>query len=143
MNCEIEKTCCEEQTQAPNEPGVEAALTKLEEKPAELPTYVPSANAWERSDGLELEVELPGIPAAALSVNYEDGVLSIEGEPLRHHEGRRSVRKGLGHAKALRRFRLDDELDPESIEAEYKHGLLKLRIARRPAAKARRITIRS
>jgi len=136
MSCETNESpesCCLATTE-----GAELGAPK-----EELPTYLPPADAWEGSDGiLHLELELPGIPAEELKVSYEEGILSIEGTPKPLHEGRRVLRHGLRRALARRRFRLDEELDPESIKARFERGLLELSIARRAASKPRRIELR-
>ena len=43
-------------------------------------TFMPRVNVAEADDAYELMIELPGISADAINIEYQDGVLSVNGE---------------------------------------------------------------
>lgn len=80
---------------------------------------VPVVDVKATETGVAIQVELPGVLPADLSVREERGELVLEG-------------KRAGGTIGFRRtFRLSDELDAEHIEARLELGLLSLAIPRR------------
>lgn len=76
-----------------------------------------------------LEAELPGIPKENIQINYENGVLTIEGQ---HQADMKSeddkgnlVRSERSFSSVRRQFAIRD-IREEEIKAEYKDGILKV-----------------
>ena len=76
-----------------------------------------------------LEAELPGIPKENIQINYENGVLTIEGQ---HQADTKSeddkgnlVRSERSFSSVRRQFAIRD-IREEEIKAEYKDGILKV-----------------
>jgi HSP20 family protein len=79
---------------------------------------------------LVVEFELPGLDLDTLQVVLEPGVLQIQGERRRSSAGPRRVYE---HAEIdwgafSRRLSLGRSVDPESSSAEYRDGILALRM---------------
>ena len=97
---------------------------------------------WEDDDRVVLELEVPGISQDDLEVQVEAGVLTVAAKrvapewsgTLKHNEHR--------HGEFLRRVRLDESLDPTSIEAELRNGVLTLAIKRRVEAQPVKVAVR-
>ena len=101
------------------------------------------ADVWEDEENLYVELELPGLKPEEVTLNYEDGILRIEGE------SKTPERKGHYHLSErrygtfVRAFQLPNVIDPESTQAAFKHGILTVTLAKRPETKARKIEIKS
>jgi len=92
---------------------------------------LPFAYVQENKGEYSVEVELPGVRKEDISVDMDNGVLSVKalrkrGEEEIHYE---------------RHFRLADEVDTSRIVATHENGVLKLTIGRKPEATPQRIEI--
>jgi HSP20 family molecular chaperone IbpA len=81
---------------------------------------LPDARIAEADGKLQLYVDLPGVAEKDLELTLERGLLSIRGRGQAHYE---------------REFRLGEELDPDSIQAVLKNGVLKLELGKRDLAR--------
>jgi HSP20 family protein len=103
----------------------------------------PAINVGSTPAGLELFVFAPGVDAAALDVQIEKGVLTISGE----RKADPSAEKAAVHIdeRFSGRFRrvvtLPDDIDPDTVNATFRDGVLRISIARLQAAQPRRISI--
>lgn len=89
-----------------------------------------------------LRIEMPGIdPDKDVEINVDNGVLSITAE--RSEEEREKNRSEFRYGKFARSITLPSGADEEKIEADYKDGILTVRIPVGEAGeKARRIPVR-
>ena len=76
-----------------------------------------------------LSVELPGFGVADIDVTWDDGALKIAAE---HEDADRNQRR-----TSLRRFRFPKRVDDEAIGAQYRNGILEVRLAVTQGATAR------
>jgi len=99
------------------------------------------ADIWEDQDSLHVELEMPSMTRDDIQVGYEDGLLKIEGEkkPPEHDVDYHLAERRYG--KFVRTFHLGNVVDPDSIEATFKDGVLTVTLAKRPETKARKIKI--
>ncbi len=102
--------------------------------------WSPAADVYETDDAFVIAVDLPGIERASLDVSVDDNRLTVRGERAAD-EGHR---RGRGHRPSGRfvsRFGpLPPNVDQKRIAAEYKDGVLRLRLpkrAERPAGKVK------
>lgn len=107
-------------------------------------SWTPATNIIEDEKGYALCFDLPGMSKDDIEVNVEKGVLEVSGErrslreesdDLRHYR----VESQVGRFR--RSFRLPDDVDASSVTASYKDGVLEVRLARLPAAQARKVAI--
>jgi HSP20 family protein len=84
---------------------------------------------YEEDDEFVLSVEMPGFDPADIEVTWNEGVLNIAGE---HEDERRGQRKTYH-----RRFRFPKRIDDEEISAEYRNGILEVRLPVETGATAR------
>jgi HSP20 family protein len=84
---------------------------------------------YEEDDEFVLSVEMPGFDPADIEVTWNEGVLNIAGE---HEDERRGQRKTYH-----RRFRFPKRIDDEDISAEYRNGILEVRLPVETGATAR------
>ena len=100
-----------------------------------------ATDIWEDKDALHVAMELPGLTAEHVAIDFEDSVLKIEGErtqPERSGEHHLAERQ---YGKFVRTFRMPNVVDPENVEATFKDGVLHVTLAKRPETKPRKIEI--
>ena len=105
------------------------------------PSVTPRADVWETADAAHLTVELPGVTADGLDLQVEQDRLTLSGTPdLGTAEGR-TLRTEWRPATFRRTFLLTKDADRAGIEARLQHGLLTVRIPRRPETRPRSIPV--
>ena len=107
--------------------------------------FHPSTNLAETEDGYEVSVELPGLKPEDFNVELKEGELWISGEKKEEHEDKgknyRHIERRYGQFR--RTIALPNAVDPEKVEAEYKDGILRIRVAKSEAARPRRIEVKA
>ena len=103
--------------------------------------WSPAADVYETDDSFVIAVDLPGIERASLDVSIDDNRLTVRGERAAD-EGQR---RGRGHRPSGRfvsRFGpLPPDVDQKRIAAEYKDGVLRLRLPKRAERQAGKVKI--
>ncbi len=109
------------------------------------PGAFPALNVGNTPDSVEIYAFAPGIDASQVEVLVDRGVLTISGERRAtppDDDGKVNV---YSRERATGNFRravsLPDDADPSEVKADYRDGVLHIRIARRAAAKPTRISI--
>jgi HSP20 family protein len=109
--------------------------------------WAPTVDMYEKDGALIIKAELPGVKKNDVSVTFDDGVLTIQGK----REEEKEVKDAKYYARERfsgsfsRSFALPEGVDKDKIAAEFKDGVLEVRVplpARAPAEPAR-IPIRS
>jgi HSP20 family protein len=106
-------------------------------------SWVPTADVWETEDEVVYAFDLPGIPEDKISVELEDGALTISAERVREHE----VDDG-NYFRFERRFGnfsrtigLPQGVDEDAVSAEYEQGVLEVHIRKPEQPTPRKIEI--
>lgn len=103
---------------------------------------LPPVDVFEDATGITLKADLPGVPKDKLQVRVEADVLTIEGEiSLPVPQGMEASHVELQLPRYRRSFTLSKELDAEKVGAEYRHGVLTLRIPKAQHAQPRKIEV--
>ncbi|MGB0128143.1 MAG: Hsp20/alpha crystallin family protein [Rhodocyclaceae bacterium] len=103
----------------------------------------PAMNVGGTSKAVEVYAFVPGVDPASLDVHVEKGVLTIAGE----RKAEAVPEKATVHIdeRFAGRFRrvvtLPEDVDPATVEAKCRDGVLHISIARKEAAQPRRIAI--
>jgi HSP20 family protein len=102
--------------------------------------FIPTLDVHETEDEYLVLVDLPGVKSEDVVVELTDQVLTISGSrtPVESGEVRRSERP---FGSFVRRLTLPKGVDFDKVEAEYKEGVLELRIPKRAEAKPKKIAI--
>lgn len=101
-----------------------------------------SADGYRKEDRFYLHVDLPGVDPDSIDVTVEKNTLTITAERRWEKEGDEHVllnERPIGEFS--RQFFLGENLDTDSIEAGYDHGVLTLAIPVAETAKARKIQV--
>lgn len=108
----------------------------------------PATDVVESAEGLLIVVEMAGVDRDTLSVTLTGRRLEVRGvrRPPERATGdpKRYLRREIVYAPFERVLALPEDLDEESFDAEYRDGLLTIRVRRRPPVPepAHRIEIR-
>ena len=104
---------------------------------------LPPVDVIEDTSGITLYADLPGVPKDKLHLQVEADSLTIEGEvALNLPEEMAASHAEVSLPRYRRVFTLSKELDSEKVAAEFKHGVLKLRIPKAEHAQPRKIEVR-
>lgn len=104
---------------------------------------MPPVDVIEDSTGITLRADLPGVPKDKLKLQVEAGTLTIEGEvSFAMPENMEATYAEIEVPRFRRVFTLSKELDTGKVSAEFKHGVLSLRIPKAEHAQPRRIDIK-
>ena len=111
------------------------------------PGTFPPLNIGNTPESVEIFAFAPGLDPNRLEVSVDRGVLSIAGErpsslPDTSAKKRVCVYSRERASGSFRRaISLPEDADPGKVQADYRDGVLHVRIARRPSAQPTRITI--
>lgn len=112
------------------------------EKTRELRSAIPAVDIYENDDEILLHADMPGVSKNDISVNIDNGRLSLSGV-------RKSGSKGVtnweefGDVEYVRSFSVPQSIDVERVKAELKDGVLELHLPKSEAAKPKMIEIKA
>jgi HSP20 family protein len=100
-------------------------------------------DAYRLGDVVTVEFELPGVDADSIDLQIERGELRLNARRGRSApEGAQYLVRERPEAVVSRRLMLGDVLDVDHVDAEYRDGVLSLRIPLSESAKPRRVDVR-
>ena len=108
-------------------------------RPAAMPI-----DAFRKGDAFVVQFDLPGIDTSSIDLTVERNVLTVHAE--RRREEADGVELLIGERPQgtfSRQLFLGDTLDTDRIEAEYRDGVLTLRLPVTEKAKPRRVPIQA
>ena len=119
-------------------------LTKIEEKNIEktrdLKSAMPAVDIYENDNEILLHADMPGVVKEDVSVNIDNGTLSLSG--VRKIETRgSSTWEEFSDVEYVRSFSVPQTIDVDKVKAELKDGVLKLHLSKSEEAKPRQIEI--
>ena len=92
--------------------------------------WIPAMDLVETDEHLVLRADLPGLDREDIEIEVKDNVLTVAGERKAEHE-----EKGEGFHRVERSFgsfsrslSLPEGVDPERVAADFKDGVLEVRI---------------
>ena len=106
-------------------------------------TWVPALDMWETDNELVYAFDLPGIPQDKISIEFDDGALTISAERERSEEIKqeRFYRFERRHGTFSRTIGLPQGVTEGDVKADYKDGVLEVHVQKPKAAEPRRIQI--
>lgn len=92
--------------------------------------WAPAVDIKETDQAFTVEAELPGMSKDDVKVTVHDGVLTIKGERKQEEEteDKKVHRIERFYGSFMRRFTLPENVDENSVRANFKDGLLTLTI---------------
>jgi HSP20 family protein len=107
-------------------------------------TWVPAVDIFEADGQLVLKAELPDMRREDIDVTVENNTLSIRGERKLDNEIKQESfhRVERAYGSFVRTFSLPSTVDSVKIAADYKNGVLTIRLPFREEAKPRTIDVK-
>ena len=98
-------------------------------KPYQGSAY-PKVNVYEYDERVGIVAEIPGLTKKDISVEVEDGTLTISGEKhnILEDGSAKVIRRELKASSFKRNFELGENLDGDNIKADFKDGVLSISI---------------
>jgi HSP20 family protein len=117
-------------------------VSRLLDQPSTRP-WAPSVDIFETENELLLKADLPGLDMKDIEIQLENGTLALRGERKfevdQKEGGYHRVERSYG--TFARYFTLPDTLDPEHVKADYKNGVLTVKLPKKELAKPRQIKV--
>jgi HSP20 family protein len=106
-------------------------------------SWVPTLDVWETADELVYAFDLPGVPQEKISVEVEDGALTVTAtrERTEQAEGDRYYRFERRHGEFSRTVGLPQGTDDGDVKASYTDGVLEVRVRKPQESTPKRVEI--
>jgi HSP20 family protein len=104
----------------------------------------PSLDVTEDEKHLTVRAEVPGVDPGDLDIAVDGNTLTISGEKKEQSEnkGRNFYQTECRYGSFRRSVQLPAEIDPESVEAEHKRGVVTITMEKRHATETKRVKVK-
>lgn len=119
-------------------------MNGLFETPArQVQAWVPTLDVWESEDSVTYAFDLPGVAQDDLSIEVEDGVLTVTAtrEQSKEIDGERFHRLERRYGTFSRAVGLPQGVTEDAIKASYKDGVLHVVVPKPEQQKPKRIAV--
>jgi HSP20 family protein len=110
---------------------------------APLGGWGPAVDITEDDRTITVQAEVPGVKPDDIDLRVTGDLLTISGAKKQEHEetrgGYRHLERRFGSFERM--VRLPGEVDPDKVEAEYRNGVLVVKMNRAPGSVRKRITV--
>jgi len=121
----------------------EDSVTRLMSEPRTSRPWSPAVDILETENELVVKADLPDVGLENIDVRVENQTLSIKGE--RRFEEDASVqgyhRIERSYGSFVRSFAVPNSVDTEKVSADYKNGVLTVKLPKKEAAKPKQIRV--
>lgn len=106
--------------------------------------WLPLVDITEDDQAYLIKAELPEVKKEAVKVTVENGVLSISGERKfeKEDQNKRYHRIERSYGSFTRSFAVPDDADDSSVSAEFKDGVLTVRLAKSEKARPKSVEVK-
>lgn len=113
------------------------------EEDGNVVSWTPRLDVVETNDAFEVEMDIPGVEKDDITINVQDGILSISGERSSRevNEEDNMVRVERHAGRFYRSFSLPTKINDSKIEATHKNGVLHVKLPKVEESKPRKIKI--
>lgn len=103
----------------------------------------PALNVFEDKDVLTIRAELPGVDANHLDISFEGDTLTIQGKREPRHNGEKISyhRREIESGNFSRSVTLPIKVDPETVTARLRNGILNITLEKAASVKPRKINV--
>jgi HSP20 family protein len=102
--------------------------------------WTPPADVYETEAGFMIALDLPGVDRKAVEIDIHDNRLIIKGTRVVEESTKQRTERPGG--KFLRTFTVPGSVDQSQIGAEYRDGVLQIRLPKRKEQKSKRVEIK-
>ena len=121
----------------------EDAVTRLMSEPRGSRPWSPAVDIVETENELTVKADLPDVKIEDIGVHVENQTLTIKGERKfeKNENARGYHRIERSYGNFVRSFAVPSSVDTESVQADYKNGVLTVTLSKKAAAKPRQIKV--
>ncbi|TAJ80745.1 MAG: Hsp20/alpha crystallin family protein [Gallionellaceae bacterium] len=93
--------------------------------------WLPSTDVSETDSEYLIKVEIPGVNKEDVKVFVQDGLLTMQGERKmdKEEKGKKFHRIERSYGRFVRSFRIPDDADENTVKAEFKDGMLNVKLS--------------
>ena len=102
--------------------------------------WIPLSDVYETDESYSIAIDLPGVARSSLEIDIDDNRLTVKGS--REIESVKSRRSERPSGKFVRTFGVPSSVDQNKIAAEYKDGVLLVRLPKRQEQKPQKVEIK-
>jgi HSP20 family protein len=115
-----------------------------EQESITVPEWAPLVDIAEDEKEYLIKVELPEVQKDEVQVTVDNGTLTISGERKAEKEtkGRRFHRVERYYGRFERSFSIPENVEANTVKAEFKDGLLRVHLAKSEQARPKRIEVK-
>lgn len=108
-----------------------------------LADWAPVVDVMETEEEFQIRAELPGVEKKDVKLSVEEGVLAISGhrEQEKEEKGKRYHKIERAYGSFARSFTVPDAVDEQKVTAEFKNGLLTVRLPKSEKARPKSIEV--
>jgi len=121
----------------------EDAVTRLMSEPRTSRPWSPAVDIVETGNELVVKTDLPDVKLEAIDVRVENQTLSIKGERRFEEDvsaqGYHRIERSYG--SFVRSFAVPNSVDTEKVSADYKNGVLTVKLPKKEAAKPKQVRV--
>ena len=106
--------------------------------------FMPRVDIRDAEDHLAMTFEVPGMKKDDIKVSVKEGILTVSGsrEITSEEDHERYVRREIQSGSFSRQFSLPKTVRTDNVNAEYKNGILEIRLAKLEEAKPKEVEIK-
>ena len=92
---------------------------------------VPSVNSVENNDSFEIDLAVPGMKKDDFTIELNDKILVISSDNSNYDQNERARLNEFNYSSFQRSFRVPESVELDKIKANYKNGILKIKLPKR------------
>ena len=110
---------------------------------SDLATWAPAVDVFETENELVVKADLPDMNEKDIDARVENNTLTVRGERKFEQQANEDnyLRIERAYGTFTRSFSLPNTVNPEAIRAEYRNGVLTVRMPKREESKPKQIKI--
>jgi len=103
----------------------------------EFEEITPTVDIFEEGHDIVMKAELPGMKREDIEVNITDDIITLSGEKRKEEkiEKKNYHRLERSYGSFVRSFRLPTEVQTEQVKAQFKDGILEIRVPKTEEAR--------
>lgn len=108
-----------------------------------LSAWKPVVDIFDKEDAIVIHAELPGVKKEDVTIEVKDNILTLRGERSESKEIKEDkyYRKERTFGSFHRAFSLPAAINPDTIKANFKDGILEIEIPKPEEQKPKQVTI--
>ncbi|RPI70697.1 MAG: Hsp20/alpha crystallin family protein [Ignavibacteriales bacterium] len=94
--------------------------------------YYPHIDISDDEKNIFVEAEIPGVKKEDMKITLQDNILTITGEKRKESEEKKKnfFRSERVYGSFTRSFTLPEDINPDSVDAKFENGILKIKISK-------------